>query len=481
MSLSAPFPYFGGKARAAPLVWDLLGQDNLTYCEPYGGSYAVGLAAPVRPLRMVVNDLDGMLPNFWRSVLYSPLELSAACDWPTSHLDLIARREYLRQIKPDFTESLRSSPFFHDPQVAGWWAWGVSNSIDLMSLADPTEEQADAYWERLESLHGRNGSQPFTYGHWSPARGVQADRQSTGAIQQPGGPAGRNGSRPRLGAVHGKPAQQGVTAGRKVAVPTFAKPGSERGVQAGRTENREPSGRSGRRPHTWNQGGVNAQRRADLPNVRSGGPDRGVGAGRQTSTPRLNKYANGVNAKRADLIDPSAEPLSGARLAGWFDELHCYAAGIATETWTWYILCVDALTILRSRSILGLQPSNGPSTTCALFIDPPYPMGQRTHDSLYSTDSTGLIPDLVRRLTEPFHPKDPRPLWTHPQARIVLAGYEGDYPLDLLPDARVIPWERQGGMESQKGPGKQGNRQEVLIANPTCLTLEPKPTQGALI
>ena len=43
--LKAPFPYFGGKAKAAPLVWAAFGAvDN--YIEPFCGSAAMLLQAP---------------------------------------------------------------------------------------------------------------------------------------------------------------------------------------------------------------------------------------------------------------------------------------------------------------------------------------------------------------------------------------------------------------------------------------------------
>jgi len=40
VSLAAPFPYFGGKRRAAPIVWRRLG-DPSGYVEPFAGSAAV--------------------------------------------------------------------------------------------------------------------------------------------------------------------------------------------------------------------------------------------------------------------------------------------------------------------------------------------------------------------------------------------------------------------------------------------------------
>lgn len=45
MSLAAPFPYFGGKRRAAPTIWRALG-DPSGYVEPFCGSAAVLLARP---------------------------------------------------------------------------------------------------------------------------------------------------------------------------------------------------------------------------------------------------------------------------------------------------------------------------------------------------------------------------------------------------------------------------------------------------
>lgn len=42
-TLAAPFPYFGGKRRAAPIIWGALG-DPSGYVEPFAGSAAVLLA-----------------------------------------------------------------------------------------------------------------------------------------------------------------------------------------------------------------------------------------------------------------------------------------------------------------------------------------------------------------------------------------------------------------------------------------------------
>jgi len=60
-ALKAPFPYFGGKATVADVVWDALGQ-LAHYIEPFFGSGAVLLArpnwTPDRDIKSVV-DKDG--------------------------------------------------------------------------------------------------------------------------------------------------------------------------------------------------------------------------------------------------------------------------------------------------------------------------------------------------------------------------------------------------------------------------------------
>ena len=66
-TLRAPFPWFGGKSRAAPLVWAALG-DVSNYVEPFAGSLAVLLARPHAPRVETVNDADCYVANFWRAL-----------------------------------------------------------------------------------------------------------------------------------------------------------------------------------------------------------------------------------------------------------------------------------------------------------------------------------------------------------------------------------------------------------------------------
>lgn len=49
--LKAPFPYFGGKSRVGPIIWDRFG-DVKNYIEPFAGSMAVLLGRPHWPFHL---------------------------------------------------------------------------------------------------------------------------------------------------------------------------------------------------------------------------------------------------------------------------------------------------------------------------------------------------------------------------------------------------------------------------------------------
>ena len=123
-NLQAPFPWFGGKSRVADLVWSRFGSvDN--YVEPFAGSLAVLLGRPKPGAIETVNDLDGLLANFWRSIKLSPQETAQWADQPVNENDLHARHVWLIKRLPSLAAQLDGDPDYHDPKVAGWWVWGL--------------------------------------------------------------------------------------------------------------------------------------------------------------------------------------------------------------------------------------------------------------------------------------------------------------------------------------------------------------------
>lgn len=125
-----PWPWFGGKSDAAPLVWSALG-DVSHYVEPFAGSLAVLMRRPHPCNRTyyseTVNDLDGLLCNAWRSMVHSPDAMARAASWPVCEADLMARHLALLDWRGSRSlERLMADPEWHDPRMAGWWAWGQS-------------------------------------------------------------------------------------------------------------------------------------------------------------------------------------------------------------------------------------------------------------------------------------------------------------------------------------------------------------------
>ena len=125
--MKAPFPYFGGKSKIAPTVWQLLG-DVQTFVEPFFGSGAVLLNRPVKNDfgREIVNDKDGHIANVWRSIQYQPDETAKWCDWPVNHADLMARRKVLIANEDRLLENLVKDDVWCDPKIAGYWIWASS-------------------------------------------------------------------------------------------------------------------------------------------------------------------------------------------------------------------------------------------------------------------------------------------------------------------------------------------------------------------
>jgi hypothetical protein len=131
LPLAAPFPYFGGKRRAAPRIWDALG-DPSGYVEPFAGSAAVLLARPPFTGRRVetLNDADGWLVNTWRAIQLSPEAVAAAAWGPVAEIDYHARLAWLQQRRtPDLVAWLEGNPEAHDAKAAGWWLYVLACGI----------------------------------------------------------------------------------------------------------------------------------------------------------------------------------------------------------------------------------------------------------------------------------------------------------------------------------------------------------------
>ena len=196
MSLAAPFPYFGGKRRAAPRIWQALG-DPSGYVEPFAGSAAVLLARPAFEGRRVetLNDADGWLVNTWRAIQLSPDDVARHAWGPVTEIDYHARLAWLQQRRtPDLVAWLEGDPEAHDARAAGWWlyvlACGIGDPFSpgpwrvidghlrkLPHLGNAGQGQLEAY---MQCLADRLQRVRITCGSWERVVKPSVTRSGTG-------------------------------------------------------------------------------------------------------------------------------------------------------------------------------------------------------------------------------------------------------------------------------------------------------------
>jgi len=131
MKLAAPFPYFGGKRRAASTIWAALG-DPSGYVEPFAGSAAVLLArADFNGRRTeTLNDADGWLVNTWRAIQLAPSDVARHTVGPVTEIDYHARLAWLSERRDDgLVTWLEGDPENHDAKAAAWWLYVMACGI----------------------------------------------------------------------------------------------------------------------------------------------------------------------------------------------------------------------------------------------------------------------------------------------------------------------------------------------------------------
>ena len=387
-----PFPWFGGKADAADVVWQALG-DVGHYVEPFAGSLAVLMRRPHEANRPyyseTVNDMDGLLVNFWRALAADPDAVADAASWPVSEVDLMARHLALVERKAELVGRMRADPDHYDATLAGWWVWGQSSWIG-------------SGW--------CSGTGPWCVDH--ETGGVR--KQGRGKTREPG----VESNRPHLSDNgRGVNAQTLREPGVKSQLPFLSSDG--RGVN--HASLREP-GVESKLPHLTSDGrGVNSQTLRE-PGVASKLPhltNNGSGVNAQTlrepgvasQLPHLSDNGQGVN--HASLREPGVgevewHPMTMPELRNWLGYLSARLRHVRIIQGDWKRACTNGAT-----KTLSVRKKGG---TCGVFLDPPYAGAVRTK-GVYAHDSD----DVAEQVRD----------WClgrgeDPKTRIVLAGFTGE-------------------------------------------------------
>lgn len=128
--LKAPYVWFGGKSRIAPIIWERLG-DVDRYIEPFAGSIATLLARPDHHVKRdeIINDLDGFVPKFWRAVQADATKVVEYATIPLFECELHSRNIWLESRRSELAAKLEGDPDYYDPKIAGWWVWVLGETI----------------------------------------------------------------------------------------------------------------------------------------------------------------------------------------------------------------------------------------------------------------------------------------------------------------------------------------------------------------
>lgn len=482
-ALRAPFPYFGGKSRAASLVWEALG-DVPNFVEPFFGSGAVLLGRPTRPRTETVNDLNAMLANFWRALKHDPEAVAAHADYPVNECDLHARHRWLVN-QVEFRERMRRDPDHYDARVAGWWVWGISMWIGGGWCATGDDETCDS--ARVPLIQGHAG---VTKHRGVDARGredssnhAKRQRQDAGAgvvkisDRDEVDPGAR---RPHLGgAGHGTGVHSSALGGRPDVPEQMPKlgvsaPGNGSSIGGVHRESERLSVEPGERiPQVANPGrGVDAPARFSKSSPREKKPytdARGRGVHRRALSEQVPLLTgDGIDPHSVARRDVEDDPVGGAKRPnlGSASSLGVLGPIARKQLVEEFVRLAARLRDVRvccgdwSR-VLTPAVTTGHGLT-GVLLDPPYELGERA-SGLYAHDGTENLCASVRK-------------WAlengdDPLMRIAYCGY-GDGPDEELTRAgwRFVEWKAQGGFGAQRKVGKNENaHRERIWLSPHCL------------
>jgi len=450
--LRAPFPWFGGKRRVAPLVWERFGNVD-SYNEPFFGGGSVLLGRPHAPRVETVNDLDCYLANFWRALQFDPAGVAYWADGPVNQADLHARHRWLVTRGRRLVARCARDPHYFSAKVAGWWVWGQCLWIGSgWCQVGSSSRRQNEQMPKRPSDHNRgvvrhaNGADADRIVDWqvrpdlSTANGrggVLSASQRTASTRSDENPSEQH-KRPHLTDDRGVHMARGLGTAAQKRRPHLLR---DKGV-ASRQFDRNAHGtvHQKRRPHLTSDQALMSNRRWQ------GG---GHGGGSGVHAPRLHQQKpdlSGDSGATGRGIHASAFELTTGGLYEYLEQLAIRLRRVRVCCGDWKRVLTPSVT-----TYIGLT---------GVFLDPPYAHDLR--ERCYSEDH-----DISADVRE----------WAiangdNPRMRIALCGYEEEHKEHMPATWDMVPWKAHGGY-SRTERGVANRDRERIWFSPHCLKPQP--------
>ena len=429
--MTIPVPWFGGKSRAAALIWDRFGHDL--------------------PKVATGNDINGFVANFFRCLATSEARAEAVAsfaDYPVHEVDLHSIHKWLLRGAADLRAQLDADPDYCDPKVAGRWAWGASCWI-----GSGWAEGGETPSEQLPVLNGGGGVGA------SSQKGVLNASLRSPSVRLPD----------LAGGTQWGTDEPNTRAGKGVHGVALLSPSEQLPYLGGST------GSAGETYVNFGRGVNNAGMREpsrNLPSIGSMQNEKGTGG----------DGSRGVHVRSAR-----------TRLYDLFAELHRRMRYVRFSCGDAFRILTPSVTYRHGLTAIFLDaPYEGFEHVYGVgdaTVKPPSDKARSKMSReeqamweeltpLYRIGSDGAIdaaPSLSRRFQAYARTHGGRK-----DLRIIVAGYEGEHDALEREGWEVVEWKAKGGYSNQREGGDNGNKhRERLWCSPHCL--RPGRTTGQIV
>lgn len=409
--MTNPVPHFGGKSRAARMIWDRLGHDI--------------------PRVATGNDINGFIANYFRAVGADPEAVARAADRPVHEVDLHSIHRWLLRGAAEMRAMLDADPDWFDAVKAGRWAWGASAWIGSGWAEDSSEPS-----QQLPILSGGSADGAVYVG-----KGINAASMRHPSTRLPD----------LAGGTQWGTDEPNVRPGKGVHGATLREPSQQLPDLAGSTARGETFVNYGRGLH----GGGMREPSRQLPALGGGG----------ASNAGLN--ALGARTRLYDIFAELSRRLRYVRFACG----DAFRILVPSVTYRHGLTAVvlDA-PYAEHEYVYGHQPTDmkPPSEKARAKMEPEQQAMWEELTPLYEVDAEGRIvkaPGLSRRFQAYARTHGGRK-----DLRIALCEYEGtNEELERL-GWEVAAWKAKGGYGNQRSGGENVNKhRERIWFSPHCL------------